>query len=222
MRTLLLASASLLLIGGTALAQDSNSPLSTKASNTSAANTHGDIAPRLPVSATDDPVNAYLSQAQQALRGGRTGAAQEDLERAETRALDRVTAPAQASVPDNSPRIAAIRQARDDLGRGDRKGALQAIQTAMSTPAATTSADNAATTNTDAPAGGPSTASTPWPGPAPAAGVKPGTLGGIATSVGSPGGTGADAQTNHPMPSFSGPAQPLVQGEPSTNPSTGN
>lgn len=108
------------------------SPLSNKASNTGAANTRSEIAPRLPDpgSASNTP-QAYLAAAQRALSSGRTGAAQEALERAETRLLSRSTEPSMASSPDNGPMVTQIGNARRALGARDTAGARAAINAAM-------------------------------------------------------------------------------------------
>ncbi len=135
MRTILLASAALLCLTGGAFAQNSTgSPMSGKASNITGSNTRSTIAPRLPMPGADEP-NQLLMQAQSALARGRTGAAQEALERAETRLLDRSTPASDASTPISGPRIDAIRKALSSLGTGDRAGAKSAISMAMSQPA---------------------------------------------------------------------------------------
>ena len=135
MRFLLLASAAMLCMTGGAFAQNSTgSPMSGKASNLTSSNTHSTIAPRLPMPGADEP-DQLLMQAQSALARGRTGAAQEALERAETRLLDRSTLASDAGAPITGPRIDAIRKALSSLGTGDRAGAKAAIMMAMSHPA---------------------------------------------------------------------------------------
>ena len=134
MRTLLLASAAMLCLSGGAFAQNSNSPLSSKASHIAGGRAYSSTAPRLPTPSADDP-DGLLMAAQSALSRGRTGEAQEALERAETRLLDRSTLATDASNPISGPRIDAIRQALSSLGSGDRAGAKAAITTAMNTPA---------------------------------------------------------------------------------------
>ena len=108
-------------------------PASARASNIDQADTHSDIAPHLPqpaVGAGADP-DAYLRAAQSALAAHRTGAAQQALEMAETRLLDRSTPVGSANQPDESGRIQQVTQARKALASGDTAGAQQAIQTAM-------------------------------------------------------------------------------------------
>ncbi len=135
MRTLLLASAALLLAGGAAVAQNAaGNPKSGTASNTDQANTHSELAPALPSAGATGTSEEYLQRAERAVKANRTGEAQEALERAETRALDRSTAVDAASQPDTSPRVTAIRKALMALGHRDRKGAMDAIQMAMSAP----------------------------------------------------------------------------------------
>lgn len=108
------------------------SPLSNTASNTGAANTRSEIAPRLPDpgSASNTP-QAYLAAAHRALASGRTGAAQEALERAETRLLSRSTEPSMASSPDSGPTVTQIGNARRALAARDTAGARAAINAAM-------------------------------------------------------------------------------------------
>ena len=133
MRTLLLASATVLFVGGTALAQNSNSPASSSATNISAGTTRSAVAPRLPGPASDTSADQYLNHAQSALRRGHTGEAQEALERAETRLLDRST-PRRTPAPRTSdPGLQAIssRRARR-WASATAAAAMQSIQAAMS------------------------------------------------------------------------------------------
>ncbi len=112
-------------------------PLSPSASNTTAANTRSTIAPRLPdPAAGSNSPEAYLSAAQRALASGRTGAAQEALERAETRLLSRSTDPSMAGSPDDSAMIQQIGAARRSLANRDTAGARSAIGMAMGRPGA--------------------------------------------------------------------------------------
>lgn len=108
-------------------------PASNRASNITSTDTRSVIAPRLPspqagANATSEQL---LGVAQQALHHGRTGEAQEALERAETRALDRSTAAANVKTPDAGPMIRAIGEARHSLARHDMAGAEEAIARAM-------------------------------------------------------------------------------------------
>lgn len=111
------------------------SPFSDRASNTTSANTHSEIAPRLPSpdAAANSP-EALLSAAQQALRQGRTGAAQQALEMAETRVLSRTVDPTMANQPDQAMMVKHIGDARRALGARNRQAAEAAIAAAMSAP----------------------------------------------------------------------------------------
>jgi len=109
------------------------SPRSNRASNITPADTHSEIAPRLPNpdSANNTP-EGYLAAAQRALASGKTGAAQEALERAETRVLSRSTDPSAANSPADMPMVQQIGQARRALAARDIAGARTAINAAMS------------------------------------------------------------------------------------------
>ena len=107
------------------------SPRSSAASNTTAANTRSEIAPRLPDPGVADTPVAYLQAARQALGAGRTGAAQEALERAETRVLTRSTVPGLAGVADTGGMAGRIGAARRALGANDTVGARRAIDAAL-------------------------------------------------------------------------------------------
>ena len=115
-------------------------PMGTHASNIDQGDTRSQIAPNLPspqVSAAADPV-AYLHAAQSALQSGRTGEAQQALEMAETRLLDRSVPQGQTNNPSSSQAVAQIHQALAALATGDRAQCLSAIQQAI--PMATASA----------------------------------------------------------------------------------
>jgi hypothetical protein len=88
--------------------------------------------PTLP---TDAPPGAFLEVARTAPQGGRTGEAQEALERAETRLLDHPVAPAQIDVPDDTRAVLDIGVARRALARRDRSGAIRAIDEALAASA---------------------------------------------------------------------------------------
>ena len=74
----------------------------------------------------------FLMAARSALMAGRTGQAQQSLEMAETRSLDRSVPQGQTNIPSDSPRVAQIRDARRALGSGDMAQALQLIDLALS------------------------------------------------------------------------------------------
>ena len=108
-------------------------PASSTASNISEADSHSAIAPHLP--APPGGMNAgpwnYLRDADRALAHHQTGQAQQALEMAETRLLDRSTPVDQANQPAQGPEIIQVNQARKALGAGDIAGARSAIHTAL-------------------------------------------------------------------------------------------
>jgi hypothetical protein len=110
-------------------------PLSNKASNIEAADTRSTIAPTLPASSigNDGASHDYLRAARASLVGGRTGQAQQSLEMAETRVLDRSVAAGQTAAPSDSQLVSQIRDARRALGAGNRTRAIQLIDLALST-----------------------------------------------------------------------------------------
>jgi hypothetical protein len=103
-------------------------PSSTQASNIDRANTRSEIAPTLPspMVGQNGSVEQYLQAASRDLDSHRTGAAQEALERAETRLLDRVSQ--NRTNPEQSPAIMNLNEARRDLANGDQQAARRAIQ----------------------------------------------------------------------------------------------
>lgn len=114
-------------------------PMGTRASNIDAADTRSQIAPNLPsprVGSNASPAD-YLNAALSSLHAGRTGEAQQSLEMAQTRLLDRSVPMGQTNNPDDNPAVTQISQALKALASGDRAQAAQLIQAAM--PAATAS-----------------------------------------------------------------------------------
>jgi hypothetical protein len=111
-------------------------PASTDASNIGPANTRTLWAPSLPVPmiSEDAPPAAFLKAAEQALAANRTGEAQEAMERAESRALDRSVRPSQASQPSQQSLVTQIAQARQALEAGDKMTALRLVQAAAANP----------------------------------------------------------------------------------------
>jgi hypothetical protein len=109
-------------------------PRSDRASNIGPADTRSNIAPTLPPSAIGENAAAheYLRTARASLVAGRTGQAQQSLEMAETRALDRAVPQGQTNVPSDSQFVSRIRDARRALGRGDSPQAVQLIDLALS------------------------------------------------------------------------------------------
>ena len=108
-------------------------PRSDKASNIVPADTRSNIAPTLPSSALGENAgpNDYLRAARASLVAGRTGQAQQSLEMAETRALDRSVAQDQANVASDSQFVSRIGDARRALGNGDSAHAIELIDLAL-------------------------------------------------------------------------------------------
>ena len=108
-------------------------PRSNNAANIGPQDTRSTIAPNLPSPdvGEDAPSLAYLRAARTALLQGRTGEAQQALEMAETRALDRSVPLFQTNVPSKSPLVDTIQKALNALGTGDRTGAVQFIDQAL-------------------------------------------------------------------------------------------
>ena len=104
-------------------------PRSSKASNILGGGASSDVAPTLPspaLGAAASPAD-YLRAARIALVAGQTGEAQQSLEMAETRSLDRAMAPGQDAGASDSRVVAGIRDALGALGNGDSAGAIAVI-----------------------------------------------------------------------------------------------
>jgi hypothetical protein len=114
-------------------------PMGTRASNIDANNTRSTIAPNLPSPSLgpDSSPADYLRAAQASLQAGRTGEAQQSLEMAQTRLLDRSVPLGQTNNPSDNPAVTQISQALQALAARDRAQAMQFIQAAI--PAATAS-----------------------------------------------------------------------------------
>jgi len=108
-------------------------PFSNSSSNIGPQDTKSTIAPNLPSPNIGEGASPrrYLEAARTALLVGRTGEAQQALEMAETRALDRSVPLFQTGVPSKSPLVGEIQQALDALGRGDRAGAVRIVEAAI-------------------------------------------------------------------------------------------
>lgn len=108
------------------------SPRSNAASNVDPANTQSVIAPRLPSpdTAGNSPQD-FLAAARRALDRRQTGAAQEALERAETRVLTRSTDASAANQPDDSRIVQAIAAARRALATRNIPAARAAIDAVL-------------------------------------------------------------------------------------------
>lgn len=108
-------------------------PMGNSASNIDGQDTRSEIAPNLPspdLGPNASPVD-YLRAAQGALSAGRTGEAQQALEEAQTRLLDRSVAYGQTNSPSDNPAVAQITQALHALAAGDRARCIQLIQSAI-------------------------------------------------------------------------------------------
>lgn len=118
---------------GNVIGTDSSLPTSNSASNITAADTSSPIAPRLPTPDVGDNAgpHGYLMAARTALATNQTGAAEEALERAETRALRGNVLASRADDPSQQPLVKTITQARDALAHGDKAGSLSLIDTAL-------------------------------------------------------------------------------------------
>jgi hypothetical protein len=108
-------------------------PRSGKASNIVPADTRSNIAPTLPMATVGDDAASrdYLKAARASLVAGRTGQAQQSLEMAETRVLDRSVRQGETDTPSHSQLVSRIREARHALGGGDRTQAIQLIDLAL-------------------------------------------------------------------------------------------
>jgi len=113
-------------------------PLSPNASNITPDDSRSTIAPTLPIPqiGEDAPPAAFLRAARAALQAGRTGEAQEGLERAESRTLTRSTRPSLADHPARSPFLLLLSEARGALAQGDRNAAIHFIDRALADPEA--------------------------------------------------------------------------------------
>jgi hypothetical protein len=109
-------------------------PLSNNASNITSADTRSVIAPTLPPTSIGPNATAqdYLRAARASLVAGQTGATQQSLEMAETRALDRSVPINLTNAPGSNGLISQIREARDALAAGNNQHAIQMIDMALS------------------------------------------------------------------------------------------
>jgi hypothetical protein len=108
-------------------------PMGTRASNIDQNNTRSMIAPNLPSPTVGANANAvdYLRAAQAALQANRTGEAQQSLEMAQTRLLDRSVPMGQTNNPSDNPAVTQVSQALRALAAGDRVQTMQMIQSAI-------------------------------------------------------------------------------------------
>jgi hypothetical protein len=108
-------------------------PMSDQAGNIEPQDTNSPIAARLPSPdvGEDASVHKLLLAARAALIADSTGEAQEALEQAETRALDRSVPLLATGVPSESPLVAKIRDTLHMLGTGDRMATARLLDEAI-------------------------------------------------------------------------------------------
>jgi hypothetical protein len=108
-------------------------PMGNSASNINPTDTRSQIAPNLPPPAIGDNASApdYLAAARNSLAAGRTGEAQQSLEMAETRLLDRSTPLFQTNTPSANPAVSQISQALQALAAGDQARCMSLIEAAI-------------------------------------------------------------------------------------------
>jgi hypothetical protein len=109
-------------------------PRSGNASNIDQADSRSAIAPTLPRSGLGDNATSadYLRAARASLVAGHSGQAQQALEMAETRALDRSVAQGETNMPSDSRLVSRIRDALHALGGRNNKQAIAFIDQALS------------------------------------------------------------------------------------------
>jgi hypothetical protein len=92
----------------------------------------------LPAPSVDEnaPPQVFIQAALRAIAAGRTGEAQEAIERAESRALIRSVKPSQAEQPSEQPLVQQLTQARLALASGDRLRAATLLEAAAKSPEA--------------------------------------------------------------------------------------
>ena len=108
-------------------------PMSNQPGNITPEDTRSVIAPNLPSPPVGENATPrdYLVAARSALLAGQNGEAQQALEMAETRALDRSVPLFQTNVPIKDPLVAEIRKALHALATGDRARTLQIIEATL-------------------------------------------------------------------------------------------
>jgi hypothetical protein len=109
-------------------------PYSDKASNISQGERQPAVAPTLPRSGLGDNATSaeYLRAARASLVAGRSGQAQQSLEMAETRALDRSVPEGGTNMPSDSQLVSRIRDALHALGGHNNGQAIAFIDQALS------------------------------------------------------------------------------------------
>ncbi|ABI63020.1 Hypothetical protein GbCGDNIH1_2122 [Granulibacter bethesdensis CGDNIH1] len=116
---------------GNVIGTGSSLPRSDKASNIDPANTRSTIAPSLPVPEDANGPVALLRVALKALQQKQSGLAQESMERAQTRLLDRSVLATDTHPVDQSPVIQTINSALTALAQKDFAGARVQVDAAL-------------------------------------------------------------------------------------------
>ena len=113
-------------------------PMSTAPTTLNSSTPHTLWSPSLPTPAVgeDAPPAAFIRSAIAAISAGRLGEAQEAIERAESRALDRSVRPSTAGQPSQQSLVQQLSAARQALGTGDKAGTLRLLQQADANPEA--------------------------------------------------------------------------------------
>lgn len=113
-------------------------PTSTVPANVGPADTHTLWSPQLPTPFVDPNASpaAFMKAAEAAIAAGHLGEAQEAIERAESRALDRAVRPSKAGQPSQQKLVQQLADARHALGAGDKAGAMRMLQAALANPEA--------------------------------------------------------------------------------------
>ncbi len=108
-------------------------PMGSNASNINSGDTKSPIAPNLPSPQLGENASAqdYLVAARNALAAGRTGEAQQAMEEAQTRLLDRSVPLFQTNTPSQNPVVGQISQALQALAGGDKGRCMQLIEAAI-------------------------------------------------------------------------------------------
>ncbi len=116
---------------GNVIGTGASLPRSDRAGNLDAATTHSELAPNLPAPPASDDLQTLLLDARASLLAGRTGQAQEALERAETRALDRSVVRGSERVPASGLLVTQVSQALQALAAGQTEAAVRLIDAAV-------------------------------------------------------------------------------------------
>ncbi len=108
-------------------------PKSDKASNINASDSRSQYAPNLPAPPIGENAapRDYLLAARASLAAGKTGMAQQSLEMAQTRLLDRSVRPSQIDEPSRNAQVQRIEDARQALGNGNIPLAMQIIESTL-------------------------------------------------------------------------------------------